>query len=132
MSAPYQCNVIIVNHTRQSFSRSSYFPKDVWSKGHGEYSTKPPQSISPGETVNFCLEKYPPRDHPIGNGPEGGCEYTSQDGSTGLSLSYQCPTYDNNSADAMIVKGRLWVQMIPNPLPIAGEPLNVQFNIFDI
>ena len=130
MSAPYQCNVEIVNTTDHRFERSSFFPRHLWDGGHGEYISTPPRQIAPGQSVSFILRKYSPVDSPVGYGPEGGCTYTSAEG-VKFSLNYRCPTLtsDGNSADAQILSGQLRITMVPNPVPGAGEPLNVQFDL---
>ena len=98
---------------------------------HGDYLTSPPDQISAGNSASFTLKHT--NWSPFGT--EGSCQYTCP-GTNGIALikfSYQCPSGTGlNAADALIIQGTgVSTQMIPNPLPESGHPVNVQFTVFN-
>lgn len=117
MSAEFNCNVMIVNNSSQTLTLNTF----GLSPSSDNYSPAPPNTINAGQTVNFQLSGE----------TSGKCEYYFySDGGQDMNklfFSYQCPEIGNNAADGFINGAGVQVQMIPNPLPQAGHPLNVQF-----
>lgn len=120
MSAQFNCNVMIVNNSNQTLTLNTFGlnPKS------GNYSPAPPNTIDVGQTVNFQLSGE----------TSGSCEYYFYDDGGNMKklfFSYQCPhsppPLGGNSANGFINGTGVQIQMIPNPLPQAGHPLNVQF-----
>ena len=97
----------------------------------GNYISNPPASIAPGTTIVFQIQ----RKDILSKGPDGYCEYsvTDQHGVTGnIIFSYTCPVDGTNAVDAVMSgNAAVTIQMIPNPLPQYGHPVNVQFAIFN-
>lgn len=120
----FNCNVMIVNKTNQPLILSG---KPV--NTHGDYSPAPPNEIPPKESANFTLKhtNWSPY------GTEGSCQYSCAglNGRALIEFSYICPSGTGyNATDAIIIVGTgVNIQMIPNPLPQSGHPVNVQFII---
>ncbi len=120
----FNCNVMVVNKTR-SVIRLNGEPKSK----HGKYKPAPPHEIAPGRAGSFVLKHTKGSLH----GTKGSCGYicAGRNAPALVELSYSCPSGDGlNAADAVVEVGQgVSVQMIPNPLPQSGHPVNVQFNI---
>ncbi len=123
--ADFSCYVQIINKTRYPVNLNG----TPVSK-EGKYITSPPSTIAPGSTINFQIEQVN-----ASAGSEGSCEYSviDQHGVTGnIIFSYACPVKGTNATDAVMSgKPAITLQMIPNPLPQYGHPVNVQFSILN-
>ncbi|MEP7238452.1 MAG: hypothetical protein ABI685_11320 [Ferruginibacter sp.] len=124
--ADFSCYVQIVNKTNHPMNLNG---APVYKEG--KYITSPPASIAPGATINFQIQQV----NSSSPGPEGSCEYsvTDQHGRTGnITFSYTCLVKDTNATDAVMTGyAEVKIQMIPNPLPQYGHPVNVQFSILN-
>jgi hypothetical protein len=123
--ADFSCYVQIVNKT----SNAIYLNGTPVCK-EGKYITDPPVSIAPASTINFHIQQTD-----SAAGSDGSCEYsvTDQHAVTGnIIFSYACPVKGTNATDAVMAgNAAIKIQMIPNPLPQYGHPVNVQFSIFN-
>jgi hypothetical protein len=124
--ADFSCYVQIVNKTSSPVNLNG---TPVCKEG--KYISDPPDSIAPGNTINFQIQQA----DASAPGPEGSCEYsiTDQHGVTGnVVFSYSCPVKGTNATDALTAGNpAVKIQMIPNPLPQYGHPVNVQFSILN-
>ena len=125
--ADFSCYVQIVNKTSNAINLNG---TPVCKEG--KYVTDPPASIAAGSTINFQIQ----RQILSLQGSAGSCQYsvTDQHGVTGsIIFSYSCPLIDTNATDAVMLGNPAFkIQMIPNPLPQYGYPVNVQFSILNV
>jgi hypothetical protein len=123
--ADFSCYVTIVNQTNSSMTLSGT-PVDT----HGVYVTSPASEIAAGSSTSFQLQQT----NALSPGPQGACTYAATDnsGRTGsIVFSYACPLTTTNYANAVLSGNTaVTLQMIPNPLPEYGHPVNVQFTVF--
>lgn len=130
----YSCYITIVNNSDQPMQIAGD-PAVV----SGIYASQPASSLAPGDYTSFqmTVDKQ-------GNQPSGSCIYYigRRNGGVGawsqVTFTYACPAYNNklneiNVASASIVGGPLPVDVniIPDPLPQAGQPVSAQFYMFN-
>ena len=121
----FNCKVTIVNTTNYELKLEKAI------NNHGDYNPSPPNVILAGQSINFELQhtNWSP------DGTDGSCVYATSNPNktTDITFSYQCPSgTGTNVSDAIVANTAMArVQMIPNPLPHFGHPVNVQFTVFE-
>lgn len=118
------CSVAVVNQTGRPLTLVG---EPVARRG--KYTIQPPRQIAAGGRGCFRM------DGELLEGPDGSCVYQVE-GDAGdareLSFSYSCPVGGANKANAEwsgVGPRGISVRMIPNPLPAAGHPVQLQFTL---
>lgn len=125
--ADFSCYVEIINNTSVTMTLIG-MPVNT----HGEYVVYPSTSLNAnGGSTSFQIQQ----DNALSPGPVGSCVFSVQDAggnSANITFSYACPVTGTNAADAVLDSNvAVNIQMIPNPLPQYGHPVNVQYTISD-